>query len=57
MIASDAHRPRRPPVLSAALDALAAAGLPRAEAEAFAGAVPRELLRHGLAPATGARAA
>ena len=57
VIASDAHRPRRPPVLSAALDALAAAGLPRAEAEAFTGAVPRELLRHGLAPATGARAA
>ena len=29
LIASDAHRATRPPVLSAALDALAAAGLPR----------------------------
>lgn len=55
VIASDAHRPPRPPVLSAALDALAAAGLPRAEA--FASAAPRALLRHGIAPAHGARAA
>ena len=57
VIASDAHRPRRPPVMSAALDSLAAAGLPRAEAEAFTGAVPRALLRHGLASAPRARAA
>jgi protein-tyrosine phosphatase len=55
VIASDAHRPARPPVLSAALDALAAAGVPRAEA--FAGAAPRALLKHGIAPARGARAA
>ena len=57
LIASDAHRPTRPPVLSAALDALVADGLPRAEAEAFVSAVPRALLRHGIAPARGARAA
>ena len=55
VIASDAHRPLRPPVLSAALAALAAAGLSRAEA--FVSAAPRALLRHGIAPAHGARAA
>jgi protein-tyrosine phosphatase len=57
VIASDAHRPSRPAVLSAALDALAAAGLPRERAEAFASTAPRALLKHGLAPAHGARAA
>jgi protein-tyrosine phosphatase len=57
LIASDAHRPRRPPVLGAALDALAAAGLPRSATERFVGAAPRALLRHGIAPAPGVRAA
>jgi protein-tyrosine phosphatase len=57
VIASDAHRPARPPVLSAALDALAAAGLPRERTEAFVSAAPRALLRHGIAPAARARAA
>jgi protein-tyrosine phosphatase len=57
VIASDAHRPTRPAVLSAALDALAAAGLPRERTEAFVSAVPHALLRHGIAPAHGARAA
>ena len=57
LIASDAHRPARPPVLSAALDALAAAGLPCGELEKLVGATPRALLRHGIAPARGARAA
>jgi protein-tyrosine phosphatase len=55
VIASDAHRPSRPSVLSAALEALAAAGI--ASAEAFVSAGPRALLRHGIAAARGARAA
>jgi protein-tyrosine phosphatase len=53
VIASDAHRPSRPAVLSAALAALD--GMPHAEA--FVSANPRALLRHGIAPAHGARAA
>jgi tyrosine-protein phosphatase YwqE len=57
VIASDAHRPSRPAVLSAALDALAAAGIERAAAEAFVAANPRALLRHGIAADRGARAA
>jgi protein-tyrosine phosphatase len=57
VIASDAHRPARPPVLSGSLDALAGAGLPRAASEAFVSTVPRALLRHGIAPAQGAHAA
>jgi protein-tyrosine phosphatase len=57
LIASDAHRPTRPPVLSAALAAVVAAGLPRGDAEALVSAVPRTLLRHGIAPARGVRAA
>jgi protein-tyrosine phosphatase len=57
LIASDAHRPSRPPVLSAALEALAAAGLPRERTETFVSAAPRALLRHGIAPERGARAA
>jgi protein-tyrosine phosphatase len=57
LIASDAHRPSRPPVLSAALEAVVADGLPRGEAEALVSAVPRALLRHGIAPVHGARAA
>ena len=57
MIASDAHRATRPPLLSAALDAVVADGTPRGAAEAFVSAAPRALLRHGLGPARGARAA
>jgi protein-tyrosine phosphatase len=53
VIASDAHRPSRPSVLSAALEAVA--GIPNAEA--FVSANPRALLRHGIAAAPGARAA
>jgi protein-tyrosine phosphatase len=53
VIASDAHRPSRPSVLSAALAALD--GIPHAEA--FVSANPRALLRHGIAAASGARAA
>ena len=57
LIASDAHRVTRPPVLAPALDALAGAGLSRAAAEAFVSTAPRALLRGGIAPARGARAA
>jgi protein-tyrosine phosphatase len=55
VIASDAHRPARPSVLSAALAVLADAGV--TGAEAFVGANPRALLRHGIAPARAVRAA
>jgi protein-tyrosine phosphatase len=57
VIASDAHRPSRGPVLGAALAALAAAGIPPAHAEPLVSAAPRALLAHGIAPARGARAA
>jgi protein-tyrosine phosphatase len=53
VIASDAHRPSRPSVLSAALEPLA--GIPHAEA--FVSANPRALLRHGMPAAPAARAA
>jgi protein-tyrosine phosphatase len=58
VIASDAHRPSRPAVLSPAVDAVVAAGVPRTAAEAFVSATPRALLEHGIAAArSGARAA
>ena len=57
VIASDAHRPSRPAVLSAAVAAVAADGVARDVAEAFVSATPRALLRHGIAPARPARAA
>jgi protein-tyrosine phosphatase len=57
LIASDAHRPSRPPVLSGAVEAVIAAGMPRGDAEALVSAVPRALLRHGIAPAEARRAA
>jgi tyrosine-protein phosphatase YwqE len=50
VIASDAHRATRPPLLSAALDVLAAAGMPEAAREALVSAAPRTLLAHGIAP-------
>jgi protein-tyrosine phosphatase len=57
VIASDAHRPSRPAVLSAAVDAVVGDGMPRGAAEAFVSTVPRALLRHGIAAPRGARAA
>jgi protein-tyrosine phosphatase len=52
VIASDAHRPSRPAVLSPALEAL-----PVPHAEAFVSANPRALLRRGMPAAPVARAA
>jgi protein-tyrosine phosphatase len=57
VIASDAHGPSRGPVLTAALQALVAAGFPSARAEPLVSTVPRELLAVGLAPPRTARAA
>jgi protein-tyrosine phosphatase len=58
VIASDAHRPSRPPVLTDAVAAAIAAGVPPPAAEAAAAAIPRALLRDGIAaPAPRARAA
>ena len=57
VIASDAHGTGRPPLLSAALDVLAAHGVPRGDGEPLAGAAPRALLAQGIAPARRARAA
>jgi protein-tyrosine phosphatase len=50
VIASDAHRVTRPPQLSAALEVLAAAGMPAVALEPLVEAVPRSLLAHGIAP-------
>lgn len=50
LLASDAHRPTRPPQLSAALDVLAGEGLRRGELESLVGATPRALLDRGVAP-------
>ena len=55
VIASDAHRPSRPSVLSAALAVLADAGV--TGGETFVGANPRALLRNGMQAAPVARAA
>ena len=49
VIASDAHRPTRGPVLGAALAALAAEGLAGAAVEALVAAVRGALLEHGMA--------
>lgn len=57
LVASDAHRPSRPPVLSAAVDALIAHGIPPERAERFASIAPRALLAEGIAPQRDARAA
>jgi protein-tyrosine phosphatase len=51
VLASDAHRPSRGPVLTAALAALAAEGVHGPAAEALAAANPRALLARGLAAA------
>jgi protein-tyrosine phosphatase len=50
LIASDAHRVTRPPQLSAALDELAAAGMPPAALEPLVSDAPRSLLAHGIVP-------
>jgi protein-tyrosine phosphatase len=50
LIASDAHRSTRPPLLSAALEVLAGAGVPRARLEPLVADTPRALLEHGIAP-------
>jgi protein-tyrosine phosphatase len=50
VLASDAHGVGRPPVLSAALDVLADAGVPHAELEPLVADAPRALLDHGIAP-------
>jgi protein-tyrosine phosphatase len=57
VIASDAHRPSRPAVLSAAVAAAVDGGVSRAAAEAAVSTMPRAILRHGIAAAAGARAA
>ncbi|HWT24737.1 MAG TPA: CpsB/CapC family capsule biosynthesis tyrosine phosphatase [Solirubrobacteraceae bacterium] len=58
VMASDAHRPTRGPVLGAALAALAAEGIAGPAAEALAARNPRALLSEGLAaPSRRARAA
>ena len=50
LIASDAHRVTRPPLLSAALDVLARAGMPRDELEPLVADAPQALLARGIAP-------
>jgi protein-tyrosine phosphatase len=50
VIASDAHRVTRPPLLSAALDVLADAGMPRRALEPLVADTPRALLARGIAP-------
>jgi protein-tyrosine phosphatase len=50
LIASDAHRVTRPPLLSAALDVLARAGMPRGALEPLVSDAPRALLARGIAP-------
>jgi protein-tyrosine phosphatase len=57
VIGSDAHRPARPPVLGAALDAVVAAGMDRRGAEALVAAGPCALLRDGIAVPDAVRAA
>jgi protein-tyrosine phosphatase len=50
LIASDAHRVTRPPLLSAALEVLAGAGLPPDALEPLVSNAPRALLARGIAP-------
>jgi len=57
VIASDAHRATRPPLLTAALDVLAEHGVARADGEPLVRDAPRALLARGIAPRQGARAA
>ena len=57
VVASDAHRPARGPVLGAAVAALAEAGVPRDAAEPLVSANPRGLVERGLPARVGAFAA
>jgi protein-tyrosine phosphatase len=57
VLASDAHRPTRGPVLGEALAALAVEGIAGPAAEALAAENPRALLEHGLVLPRVARAA
>lgn len=50
VLASDAHGPRRPPSLTAAMRAACGLGLPVAEAHALCADRPRALLQEGLRP-------
>ena len=54
VVASDAHRPSRGPVLSAAVAELVAAGLAPADAERLVSSSPAALLERGLAPSPAA---
>jgi protein-tyrosine phosphatase len=49
LISSDAHRATRPPQLTPALEALAAAGMPHAALEPLVSDAPRSLLSRGIA--------
>ncbi|HSD80388.1 MAG TPA: hypothetical protein VLB47_06990, partial [Solirubrobacteraceae bacterium] len=57
VLASDAHRPARGPVLTAALDALAAQGVGRDRAERLVADHPAGLLERGLPVVAGERRA
>jgi protein-tyrosine phosphatase len=50
LVASDAHRITRPPLLSAALDVLAGSGMDRDALEPLVSDAPRALLARGIAP-------
>ena len=50
LISSDAHRATRPPQLTPALEALAAAGMPHGALEPLVSDAPRSLLSRGIAP-------
>ena len=55
VIASDAHRPTRGPVLSAAVAVVVAGGVPAAQAERLVAGAPRALLADGIAVRVGER--
>jgi protein-tyrosine phosphatase len=57
VVASDAHRPTRGPVMGAAVAALAAEGIAGPAVEALVAANPRALLEEGLPAPHAARAA
>jgi len=52
LISSDAHGPRRPPSLTAAMEAACELGLTREHARALVADTPRGLLERGLRPVT-----
>jgi protein-tyrosine phosphatase len=57
VLASDAHRPTRGPVLSEAIAVLTSAGVERAQAERLVADHPRALLEHGMPGCARSRAA